>query len=174
MIPFTEYSDHVQEHLERTYGIRILTTDIPDPLTGDLDGVEIQIDYAVSPEQRLFLLLHLFGHTVQWNTNPAAFELGRPRQPPVEESSLPSIVEYEREAAGYALGVVRDLGLTGVDQWLANYTACDMEYLRHYYLTGEKREFLSFWRENAELVPIKTIPAFTPTRRTFRHDGLVI
>jgi len=174
MIPFTEYSDKVQEHLERKYGMRILTTDVPDPLTGDLDGAEIQIDYLVTPEQRLFLLLHLFGHTVQWNTSPLAFELGRPRQPPVDKSLLPAIVGYEREAAGYALAIVRELGLAGLDQWLADYTACDMAYLGHFYLTGEKREFTSFWRDNADLVPVRSIPPFTPTRRTFRHDGLVI
>ena len=69
-IPFDEYSARVQKHLEDVYGIRIVTRDIPDPLTGDLDGAEIDIDYAVSPEQRLFLLAHLFGHTVQWKCEP--------------------------------------------------------------------------------------------------------
>ena len=28
---------------------------------GDLDGAEIDVDYAITPEQRLFLLGHLFG-----------------------------------------------------------------------------------------------------------------
>jgi hypothetical protein len=54
-IPFDEYSAPVQKRLENVYGIRVVTRDIPDPLTGDLDGAEIDIDYAVSPEQRLFL-----------------------------------------------------------------------------------------------------------------------
>ena len=72
--PFDEYSARVQKHLESVYGIRVVTRDIPDPLTGDLDGAEIHIDYAVTPEQRLFLLGHLFGHTVQWNVDPASFE----------------------------------------------------------------------------------------------------
>src|ERR1700689_5688263 len=99
--PFDEYSARVQKHLESVYGIRVVTRDIPDPLTGDLDGSEIHIDYAVTPEQRLFLLGHLFGHTVQWNVNPAAFEIGQTRQPPVDETLLPSLLAYEREAAGY-------------------------------------------------------------------------
>jgi hypothetical protein len=174
MIPFAEYGAKVQEHLEQSYGIRVLTTDVPDPLTGDLDGVEIQIDYAVSPEQRFFLLLHLFGHTVQWNTNPSAFETGRPRKPPVDPALLPALMEYEQEAAGYALGMLHEIGLTGVDQWLSSYTACDMAYLKHYYLTGEKREFLSFWSETAPQIPPRPVPTFTPTQRTFRHDGIVI
>lgn len=29
---------------------------------GDLDGAEIDVDYAITPEQRLFLLGHLFGY----------------------------------------------------------------------------------------------------------------
>ena len=77
MIPFAEYCAKLQEHLERSYGIRVVTEDVPDPLTGDLDGAEIHIDYALNAEQRFFLLAHLFGHTVQWNVNPRAFEIGK-------------------------------------------------------------------------------------------------
>src|SRR5579863_8386330 len=114
MIPFAEYAARVQERIE-AHGIRVLTTDVPDPLTGDLNGLEIQIDYAVTPEQRLFLLLHLFGHTVQWNVNPRSYEIGRPRVPPVDVQLLPEIVEYEREAASYALAILLETGITGLD-----------------------------------------------------------
>ena len=88
-IPFDEYSARVQKHLESFYGIRVVIRDIPDPLKGDLDGLEIHIDYAVTPEQRLFLLAHLFGHTVQWNVDAASFEIGRQYQPPVNERPNP-------------------------------------------------------------------------------------
>ena len=67
--PFADYCGVVQARLERHYGIPVVTRDIPDPLTGDLNGTEIHIDYAVTAEQRLFLLAHLFGHTVQWNVD---------------------------------------------------------------------------------------------------------
>src|SRR5215831_20543640 len=108
MLPFAEYCAKVQQHVQGAYGIRVVTLDVPDPLTGDLDGAEIQIDYAVTPEQRLFLLAHLFGHTVQWNVNPQAFELGRPRNPPVDEASMPALIEYARDAARYALSMLHD------------------------------------------------------------------
>src|SRR5882757_1079498 len=98
MIPFADYCLRVEQHIEKVYGIRIVTRDIPDPLTGDLNGAEIHIDFAITPEQRLFLLAHLFGHTVQWNTNPEAYELGRQYQPPVDERLFPTILAYEREA----------------------------------------------------------------------------
>src|SRR5688572_32541828 len=106
MIPFAEHCAKVEQHVERDRGIRVITRDVPDPLTGDLDGAEIHIDYAVTAEQRLFLLAHLFGHTVQWNVCPRAFEIGQPHQPPVGEDLLPALIEYEREAAGYALGML--------------------------------------------------------------------
>ena len=55
MLPFAEYCAKVQQHVQGAYSIRVVTLDVPDPLTGDLDGAEIHIDFAVTPEQRLFL-----------------------------------------------------------------------------------------------------------------------
>jgi hypothetical protein len=174
MIPFVDYCAKVQEHIERCYRIRVVTRDILDPLTGDLDGSEIDIDYAVSPELRLFLLAHLFGHTVQWNVNPRAFEIGKVHEPPVSEDLLPAIMDYEREAACYGLGMLHHAGIAGVDQWLSDFTACDMAYLLHYYRTGEKKDSLSFWRDNAPLLKPQPAPPFIPTKRVFRRDGIVI
>src|SRR5215510_6744776 len=105
MLPFAEYCAKVQQHVQGAYSIRVVTLDVPDPLTGDLDGAEIHIDFAVTPEQRLFLLAHLFGHTVQWNVTPGAFEVGKPRRPPVNPHDLPALMAYEKEAARYALGL---------------------------------------------------------------------
>jgi len=173
-IRFDEYSARAQKHLETFYGIRVVTRDIPDPLTGDLDGAEIHIDYAVTPEQRLFLLAHLFGHTIQWNVNAASFELGRRYQPPVNEDLIPAIIAYEREAACYGLAMLHQIGITDIDQWFCDYTACDQAYLLHFYRTGEKRDFRSFWANRAPLIEARPIPCFTPTRRVFRMDGIVI
>jgi hypothetical protein len=46
--------------------------------------------------------------------------------------------------------------------------------LLHYYRTGITQDFRSFWPNNAKLVEPRPIPPFTPTRRTFRVDGIVI
>src|SRR5208282_6223256 len=115
--PFDDYSARVQKYLENVYGIRVVTRDIPDPLTGDLDGSEIHIDYAVTPEQRLFLLAHLFGHTVQWNVDPGAFELGRQYRPPVDERLFAEITAYEMEAASYGLSLLHEIGICDIDAW---------------------------------------------------------
>lgn len=174
MIPFAEYSAKIQERVERTYHVKVVTRSIPAPLLGDLDGAEIHIDPAVTPEQRLFLVAHLFGHTVQWNVNDAAFEIGKLFQPPVEEGLLATIMDYEQEAASYSLSVFHQAGIDAADQWLSDYSACDLTYLRHFYRTGEKRAFPSFWRDHASLVIAKPVPPFTPTKRVFRTDGVVI
>ena len=55
MIPFAEHCSRVEAHIEHAYRIRVVTVDVPDPLTGDLDGAEIHLDFALTPEQRLFL-----------------------------------------------------------------------------------------------------------------------
>ena len=174
MLPFAEYCARVQEHLEQAYYVNVVTREIPDPLIGDLDGLEIHIDPAVSSEQRLFLLAHLFGHTVQWNVNPGAIAVGGLFQPPVNDDLLAKIMEYEQEAASLALTVLHQTGITAADQWLSDYSACDLAYLRHYYQTGEKSGFRTFWRDNTRCVESKPIPPFTPRKLAFRGDGLVI
>src|SRR5579871_6489693 len=128
MPPFADYCVRVQEHLEHGYGIPVVTRHIPEPLTGDLDGAEIHIDTNVTAEQRLFLLGHLFGHTVQWNVDPRAFEIGKPQKPPVSEDLLPELMEYELEAARYGLDLFHQIGITDADQWYCDYTACDRAY----------------------------------------------
>ena len=57
----------VEQHVEQTYGIPVKINDVPSPVTGDLDGAEIHVDYREEIDGAVFILAHLFGHTVQWN-----------------------------------------------------------------------------------------------------------
>ena len=173
-VPFAECCTRVENMLKSRYGIAVITRDIPDPLTGDLDGLEIHIDYSVTLEQRLFLLAHLFGHTVQWNVDPQTFELGQQYKPPVAEALLPAILAYEEEAAGYGLFLLHEAGVTGVDDWFSKYSACDLAYLIDFYRTGDKHDFQTFWPETVIRMDPKPIPPFAPKRRSFRMDGVVI
>lgn len=173
MSGFADSCKKVEEYLERR-GIRVVTRDVPDPLLGDLDGVEIHVDQAVSDEHRLFLLAHLFGHTVQWNTDPRAVEVGRLHRPPVPEELLAAVLSYEREAASLALGMLHETGVTGLDQWLSDFTACDLAYLEHYYRTGGVGEFRSFWKDGTGRIQARRVPRFVAERRRLRGDGVVI
>ena len=172
-LPFGDYCARVEERIERHYGIHIVTRDIPDPLTGDLDGAEIHVDYSLSPEQRLFLLAHLFGHTVQWNVDPNAFAMGAPRIP-VEEELLQPLLAYELQAASYGLALLHEAGATDADQWFSDYSACDQAYLSHFYRTGEKKDFQSCWRDGTPSLDPQAPPAFIPTKHPSRMDGVVI
>ena len=62
----------VERLIEARYGIPVIVSDVPTPFTGDLDGAEIRVDYDLDPEDALFIIVHLFGHTVQWNVSPEA------------------------------------------------------------------------------------------------------
>src|SRR5437773_9935420 len=173
-IPFSAHCQQIETHLKVRYGIRVVTRDIPDPLTGDLNGLEIHIDYAVTPEQRLLLLAHLFGHTVQWNTDPGAFEIGRQLQPPVDEKLFPAILAYEKEAASYGLAMLHQAEIADADEWFSAYSQCDQIYLLDFYRSGKKGYFRTFWPENFPLIQTKPIPSFKAARRSFRMDGVVI
>ncbi|MEZ5402527.1 MAG: hypothetical protein R2729_22820 [Bryobacteraceae bacterium] len=173
-LPFAERARAVEAHIANHHRIPVITRDIPDPLLGDLDGAEIHLDHLLEPHQRLFLLIHLFGHTVQWNTDPTAFDRGALQTPPVPNDRLPAILDYEAEAAAFGLALVHEIGIHDLDQWLSDYSACDRAYLEHFYRTAEKRPFESFWRDGTPIAPARAIPPFTPRRRTTRTAGRVI
>lgn len=174
VIPFADYCARVQRRIEHAYAIRVVTCDVPDPLIGDLDGAAIYIDYTVEGETRLFLLAHLFGHTVQWNVNPDALETGKLHKPPVPRESLPAILAYEWEAACLGLALLHEAGIAGIDAWYADYTASDVAYLTHYYETGERLEFATFRQSGTPLLEARPIPPFTPVRKRLRAGGLVL
>jgi len=174
MLWFCEAGARAEAYIVRRYGIAVVTAAVGGSFVGDLDGAEIRIDPGAGAEQRLFLLGHLFGHTVQWNTDAAAFALGQPQAPPVSEVLLPALLEYEREAASYGLALLAEAGAGPVEPWYSDYSACDLAYLMHFYRTGEKGEFRSFWQDRRPPLRAKAIPPFQPVRRVFRSTGVVI
>lgn len=169
-----DYCARVKQHVERYYGIHVVITKIPVPFTADLDGLNIYIDPGVTPEARLFLLAHLFGHTVQWNTDARNVAIGKAQRLPVDESLLPALLAYEREAASYGLDLMHRAGIRHLDRWFANYSACDEAVLEIYYRTGKKPEFSQLWRDDSPLRTPKTVPEFIPVKRTCRFGGIVI
>ena len=58
------------------YGFVIEYRDLDPPRTGIFDGLRITIDPDVGFEMQCFLLLHLFGHSVQWVAPSLAQALG--------------------------------------------------------------------------------------------------
>ncbi|MCA9678302.1 MAG: hypothetical protein H6709_15170 [Kofleriaceae bacterium] len=171
---FREAFDLLERRVEDRWEIPVRIRDVPSPFTGDLDGAEIHIDHDLTAEDGLFILVHLFGHTVQWNIDPRLRELGRVRGPDLAPEVLADLVAYEREACRYSLKLFHDAGIHDFDQWLADFSACDLAYLIHFYTTGDKAPFRSFWKEGQPLMQPLDIPDFQPTRWVSRWDGVVI
>ncbi|MGQ0767098.1 MAG: hypothetical protein ACT4OZ_15730 [Gemmatimonadota bacterium] len=172
---FREVFNRVERHIEIRYGLPVVLSDVPDPFTGDLDGASVVVDWQLDAEDALFILIHLFGHTVQWNLNPAARELGLREISPsdVTGALLEDVERYEIEAARYSLQLFRDSGIDGLDQWLADFAACDVAYLLDFYRTGAKRPFRAYWRDGSPLLDPLAIPHFRPTKWVTR-SGTVI
>lgn len=170
-----EAFDRLEPLIEDRWGIPVHIQDVPNPFTGDLDGEQIMIDYDLEIEDALFILVHLFGHTVQWNVSARSREIAFATAPGTwSEEMLRDVAAYEHEACGYSLQLLHDAGIHDLDQWISDFAACDVAYLMHFYKTGEKRPFREFWRDGAPLMPPLSIPEFQPTKWLSRNDGIVI
>ena len=168
--------DRVEKVIEDRWDIPVIISDVPNPFTGDLDGREIKVEYDLDIEDAVFILIHLFGHTVQWNVSERAREIGfaKPGTVVWTEDALREVADYEREACRYSLQLLHDAGVRDLDQWVSDFAACDTAYLMHFYRTGEKRVFRTFWHDNAPILEPLAIPRFQPERWLSRYDGTVI
>ena len=171
---FREIYNSLQRYIEETYGIPVIISDVVHPFTGDLDGAEIHVDYDLPVEEAVFIIAHLFGHTVQWNLSAHAREIGAAVQQNPSEERLSQLRAYEREACRFSLQLFHDAGVRDVDQWVADFSACDFAYLEHFYRSGEKAPFRRFWRSGAPPLEPLAIPRFQPTRWVSRWQGTVV
>jgi hypothetical protein len=152
-----------------TYGVRVYIGDVVDPNTGTFDGAEIGIDWANDLDLSLFVLVHLFGHTVQWNTVPAYRTIDtrvRPGAPPevIDEARV-----YEQNASRLGLTLLHEAGIVDRDQWLSDWWGSDWRYLSTYYATGTLPDWRSFRSTGHPRLEPLPIPAFVPTRIYSRY-----
>ena len=141
---------------------------------GDLDGKVIYLDQDMDDEEKLFNLLHLIGHTIQWNSSEELYRLGSVLHSSPDRRTLASLYQYEWEANCMALYILEYLGFKSLKTWLYDLFKEDINYLMQYYKTGKKEKILPEHRVPAvELVP-KAIPHFTAQVRKRRDNGIVI
>ena len=164
----------VERRVEDRWGIPVVISDVPHPFTGDLDGAEIKVDHELAVDDAVFILIHLFGHTVQWNVSAERRAVAFLQPATWTDEQLRAALEYETEAARYSLQLLHDAGVHDLDQWISDFAACDCDYLMYFYKTGDKRAFRSFWRDNAPLLAPLAIPEFRPARWLTRHQGTVV
>jgi len=159
-------------------GLVIQYTHNLDPFfKGDLDGKTIYIGSHLPDEEKLFNLLHLAGHSVQWNIDALLRSLGSALYKNPDDTLLLQLQEYEWQANCYALCVLHRAGVFYLDKWLSRKYTIDMLYLTHFYKTGEKLRKIT---AAAKAYPFKrqlecrSIPAFTPVAGEHSRNGLVI
>jgi hypothetical protein len=176
--PDPDYLRGVFNRLERLiedrWQVPVRVQDVPNPFTGDLDGEQIMVDYDLEIEDAVFILIHLFGHTVQWNVSAQRREVAFLTPSTWTDDQLREAMDYEREACRYSLQLLHEAGIHDLDQWISDFAACDSSYLLHFYKTGEKRPFRSFWTDGNPVLTPKAIPVFQPTMWLARNDGVVI
>jgi hypothetical protein len=176
--PDADYLRDVFNRLERLiedrWEIPVRIRDVPNPFTGDLDGGQILVDYDLDIEDAVFILIHLFGHTVQWNVSAERRAVAFLSPATWSDDQIAAAMAYEAEACRYSLKLVHDAGIHDLDQWISDFAACDSQYLLHFYKTGEKRPFRSFWRDGTSLLAPLAIPSFRPTQWLTRYQGTVV
>ncbi len=169
---------HKCETVVKEKGLVIRYTHNLDPFfKGDLDGKTIYIGTHLSGEDKLFNLLHLTGHSVQWNINKLLRDLGSELYLNPDDELLRKLQTYEWQANCYALSILHTAKIFNLDKWLTKKYVIDMMYLTHFYKTGKKLKRIT---KIAKAYPFKkkleprTIPEFTPTAGERTRNGLVI
>lgn len=159
-------------------GLEVVYTHNLDPFfKGDLDGKRIFIGVHLAPEEKLFNLVHLAGHSVQWNVSELLRNLGSALYVHPDKKLLKELQKYEWQANCYGLAILHMAGVVDLDEWLTEKYITDMFYLTHFYLTGKKLKRIT---RLAKSYPFKrrlkpmAIPEFTPKAHHRTRNGLVI
>ncbi|MBX9788236.1 MAG: hypothetical protein K2Y37_04930 [Pirellulales bacterium] len=119
------------------HGFVIEYRDLEPPRTGIFDGLRIVIDPDVGFEMQCFVLLHLFGHSVQWVAPSIEHKLDALQHTADKARFMQVLHDYEYEAAHYALTLLHEAGVTQLDQWFADFVATDWRYVERYYQTDQ-------------------------------------
>ena len=169
MTPDPDYLRAVFNRLERLiedrWEIPVHIQDVPNPFTGDLDGEQIMVDYDLEIEDAVFILIHLFGHTVQWNLSEEYRRIGTDLSIGKGEKELQAIYAYEKNATRFSLQLMHDAGVRDLDRWMSDWWAADWKYLDHYYRTGEKLDFKTLLDPGkGEMLTPLVIPEFKPQK----------
>src|SRR2546430_2023403 len=84
-------------------GFALEYRDLEPPRTGIFDGLKIVIDPDVEFEMQSFVLLHLFGHSVQWVAPSLEAQLHALQHTPDRRQFMRVLHDYEFQAARFGL-----------------------------------------------------------------------
>jgi hypothetical protein len=139
-------------------GFAIEYRDLEPPRTGIFDGLQIVIDPDVGFEMQCFLLLHLFGHSVQWVAPSLEHKLDELQNTQDRTRFMQVLHAYELEAAGFGMQLMHDRGVTRLDQWYSDFVGTDWRYVERYYQTDSIPPWVECVRTGCPLVEPLAIP----------------
>lgn len=119
------------------YGFEIRYRDLEPPRTGTFNGRVISLDPDVGFEMQCFILLHLFGHSVQWVAPSLEGSLDDLQNTTDRDHFLKELRRYEFEAAQFGIQLMHESGIDDLDQWYSDFVETDWQYVRRYYVEGE-------------------------------------
>jgi hypothetical protein len=151
------------KQIESAYSLKVILGPVSGSYTGQFDGKTIWVDLDRDPEEALFILVHLFGHTVQWNLDENLRQLGLANSG-VKEEDLPRIYQYERQASQLGLALLQEADEFRLARWLSDCFGADWKFLAHFYRTGGKLRFERKEGADEPLLSPLTIPRFVPQR----------
>jgi hypothetical protein len=142
-------------------GIQVEYGRLERPKLGIFDGLRIVIDPAVDFEMQCFLLLHLFGHTVQWVAPGYQPEIEGVTEADLRRSLAP-LEQYEKNAARFGLRLLHDCGIADLDEWFFAFAETDWRYVEAFYRTGKIPLWEDVWIDRGPPVEPCEIPPLRP------------
>src|SRR5580765_4123932 len=91
------------------HGFVLEYQDLEPPRTGIFDGLRISIDPDVDFEMQCFILLHLFGHSVQWTAPSLAEKLASLKDTTDKGVFMQALHAYEYQAARFGMQLMREI-----------------------------------------------------------------
>ena len=140
------------------HGFAIEYRDLEPPRTGIFDGLRIVIDPDVDFEMQCFILLHLFGHSVQWVAPSLQPKLDALQNTADRILFMQVLHDYEFEAARFGLQLVHEVGIRDLDQWYSDFVETDWRYVRRYYETDQIPPWQECIASNCPIIEPKEIP----------------
>jgi hypothetical protein len=140
------------------YGFVIEYRDLETPRTGIFDGLKISIDPDVDFEMQCFILLHLFGHSVQWTAPSLEAQLTSLKDTGDKAAFMRVLHDYEYQAARFGMQLMREAGIHDLDQWYSDFVGSDWRYVQRYYETDVIPPWHECLAHNQPLVEPLAIP----------------
>lgn len=129
---WTKTSSRVVKH-----GFALELRDLEPPRTGIFDGLRIVIDPDVDFEMQCFVLLHLFGHSVQWIAPSLEQNLVALQSTSDKNRFMQVLHDYERQAGRFGLTLLHEAGIFDLDGWYSDFVETDWRYVERYYQTDK-------------------------------------